>query len=115
MRLTLRNIGHRQKVFSCIISYLYANAMQPTNQGVGSSNLSGRANIFKYFRDLWRCVRVCCYRYATKCGKEQSRGLLATACNRTWSRVCVLIHGKRNAVMTKQYLDRLRVLARLNQ
>jgi hypothetical protein len=43
MRLTLRNIGQRQEVCSCLISYLYANAMQAMNQGVGSSNLSGRA------------------------------------------------------------------------
>ena len=43
-RLTLRIIGQRQEIFSCLISYLYANAMQATNQGVGSSNLSGRAN-----------------------------------------------------------------------
>src|SRR5450755_3060491 len=42
--LTLRNIGQRQEIFSRLISYLYANAMQATNQGVGSSNLSGRAN-----------------------------------------------------------------------
>jgi len=44
VRLTLRNIGQRQEVFAFIISYLHANAVQPTNQGVGSSNLSGRAN-----------------------------------------------------------------------
>src|SRR5476651_1177101 len=27
MRLTLRNIGQRQEIFSCLISYLYANAV----------------------------------------------------------------------------------------
>ena len=43
MRLTLRNIGHRQEILPSLISYLHANAMQATNQGVGSSNLSGRA------------------------------------------------------------------------
>jgi hypothetical protein len=43
MRLTLRNIGQREEIFSGLISYLHANAMQATNQGVGSSNLSGRA------------------------------------------------------------------------
>jgi hypothetical protein len=42
--LTHRNIGQRYGIFSCFISYLRANAMQATNQGVGSSNLSGRAN-----------------------------------------------------------------------
>jgi len=53
MRLTPRNIGQRQEIFSCLISYLYANAMQATNQGVGSSNLSGRANnslCVRYYR-----------------------------------------------------------------
>jgi hypothetical protein len=43
-RLTLRNIGQLVEMFSCLINYLRANAWQPTNQGVGSSNLSGRAN-----------------------------------------------------------------------
>ena len=43
VRLTLRNIGQRQEIFSCLINYLCTNAVQPTNQGVGSSNLSGRA------------------------------------------------------------------------
>ena len=42
-RLTPRNIGQRYAMFSCPINYLCANAMPPTNQGVGSSNLSGRA------------------------------------------------------------------------
>jgi len=42
-RLTPRNIGQRYAIVSCIINYLRASAMQATNQGVGSSNLSGRA------------------------------------------------------------------------
>jgi hypothetical protein len=42
--LSLENIGQRYAIFSCPINYLCANAMQATNQGVGSSNLSGRAN-----------------------------------------------------------------------
>jgi len=34
----------RSLSFLLLIRYLCANAMQPTNKGVGSSNLSGRAN-----------------------------------------------------------------------
>lgn len=30
---TLRNIGQRQEILSCLINYSCANAMQPTNQG----------------------------------------------------------------------------------
>jgi hypothetical protein len=43
-RLTLKYIGQFYARFSLYIRYLAAIQMQPTNQGVGSSNLSGRAN-----------------------------------------------------------------------
>jgi SURF4 family len=42
--LTRRNIEQRQEILACPINHLCANAMRPMNQGVGSSNLSGRAN-----------------------------------------------------------------------
>ena len=42
-RLTLKYIGQFHARFSLYIRYLATIQMQPTNQGVGSSNLSGRA------------------------------------------------------------------------
>jgi hypothetical protein len=43
-RLTLKYIGQVDPRFSLYIRCLAEIEMQPTNQGVGSSNLSGRAN-----------------------------------------------------------------------
>jgi len=61
MRLTLRNIGQRHVIFSCPINYLRANAMQPTNQGVGSSNLSGRQIIQLHARTAVRYLSQVLY------------------------------------------------------
>jgi hypothetical protein len=89
-RLTLRNIGQLQGIFSRLINYLRANAVQPTNQGVGSSNLSGRAQIPKRNTNLDINHLALCLRRRTNAGvlRDGSAQTLSAAAIRFSSSAC---------------------------